>query len=213
MTEVLVIWDFDCTFIDEDSDEIVVKNLSAKVVQEKRDIYASNTMHWVELMNHTVHRLAEEGISRNQIETCIANIPLHNEVVETLKLCAKRQYDTKIVSDANQVFINVFLEANNIRQYIGEIFTNPAEFDEKGILNIRRYHSPELPPHGCPECPVNMCKGAIINKILTTKKYDKVYYIGDGNGDYCPCSKLTKHDHVLCRKGYPLEKNNSKKTY
>ena len=51
--------------------------------------------------------------------------------------------------------------------------------------------------------------GAIPNPIsgLIAIKGDKIVYIGDGGGDYCPCCRLRQgRDVALVRQNYPLHK-------
>ncbi|KAJ0985308.1 hypothetical protein J5N97_003664 [Dioscorea zingiberensis] len=41
-------------------------------------------------------------------------------------------------------------------------------------------------------------------KALASTNGEHIIYLGDGKGDYCPSLKLTKGDHVMARKVYPL---------
>jgi len=66
--------------------------------------------------------------------------------------------DLKIVSDANQFFIEKILEHHDLLDCFSEIYTNPTSLDDNGNLRILPYHSDALPPHSCNLCPSNLCK-------------------------------------------------------
>jgi hypothetical protein len=42
-----------------------------------------------------------------------------------------------------------------------------------GRLRVRPYHDSTLPPHGCPHCPPNMCKGVLYYNLLTPLNTNK----------------------------------------
>lgn len=130
------------------------------------------------------------------------------------------------------MFIEEFVHHHGIHGFFGKgIRTNGASFTEDGRLEVKPYHSSSRPPHGCPLCPPNMCKGEVkerplnvydacwtnlvkgklvnnshqpslnpIGAILDDLMYpegegacraaDKVIYVGDGGGDYCPVLRL-----------------------
>ena len=65
-------------------------------------------------------------------------------------------------------------------------------------------------PHGCPNgCAANICKGQVIDAWYGAPlpaSAPPIIYIGDGNNDWCPASRLRSTDHILARRGYPLER-------
>lgn len=73
-------------------------------------------------------------------------------------VCFNCRCDLKIVSDANQFFIDKILEQHDLLDCFSEIYTNAASVDENGNLRILPYHSDALPPHSCNPCPSNLCK-------------------------------------------------------
>jgi len=90
------------------------------------------------------------------------------------------------------------------------IYTNPAKFDENGRLRVSYF---DTIASECPNCPRNMCKGRIIDRIR--RRYDQRFtngesiqylYVGDGAGDYCPMTRLSSHDIAAVRRGFALEK-------
>jgi len=43
----------------------------------------------------------------------------------------------------------------------------------------------------------------VIEELLLQHNYRQVIYLGDGRGDYCPCTRLGPNDHILARQKYP----------
>ena len=43
----------------------------------------------------------------------------------------------------------------------------------------------------------------VIEELLLRRNYRQVIYLGDGRGDYCPCTRLGPNDHILARQKYP----------
>ena len=43
----------------------------------------------------------------------------------------------------------------------------------------------------------------VIEELLLQHNYLQVIYLGDGRGDYCPCTRLGPNDHILARQNYP----------
>ncbi len=43
----------------------------------------------------------------------------------------------------------------------------------------------------------------VLEELLLQRNYQHVIYLGDGKGDYCPCSRLGPNDHILARQNYP----------
>lgn len=42
----------------------------------------------------------------------------------------------------------------------------------------------------------------MIEELLLKERRDCVVYVGDGGGDYCPCTKLGSMDVILARSSY-----------
>eukprot|EP00002_Diphylleia_rotans_P021979 TRINITY_DN4292_c0_g1_i3.p1 TRINITY_DN4292_c0_g1~~TRINITY_DN4292_c0_g1_i3.p1 ORF type:complete len:232 (+),score=40.69 TRINITY_DN4292_c0_g1_i3:221-916(+) len=165
-------------------------------------------IQWTTLMDLCMKKLHEEGHSRQKLVSVLSQIQLDPLMKSALSQCHASGSIFYILSDANQVFIETILEANECSQYFQRVLTNPGFFDETGRLNIKPYQDFLVNPHGCPLCPLNMCKGSILlSQILSNHpSRGPVAYIGDGRGDFCPCAALSGEDHVLARKDYPLHK-------
>lgn len=109
---------------------------------------------------------------------------------------------------------NVMPQSKDMSDFFEEIITNPAEWDESGLLKLRRRIDPSGPQHLCKVgCSPNMCKGsaflffvcvylslsntdvlvgeeleAFLNK--SGYSFDRVVYVGDGHNDFCPILRL-----------------------
>jgi len=90
-----------------------------------------------------------------------------------------------------------------------EVVTNPAEWDESGLLQVRRRIDPSGPQHQCKVgCSPNMCKGDELDAFLgrQVQPYDLMAYVGDGENDFCPILRLRSGDIAFVRKGRGLQK-------
>ncbi|KAF5453034.1 hypothetical protein F2P56_027981 [Juglans regia] len=203
MVGIVVVFDFDKTIIDSDSDNWVVDELGAT------DLFNDllPTMpNWNSLMDRMLKELHARGKTIEDIADVFKRIPIHPRIVPAIKAAHALGCDLRIVSDANTFFIETILKHLELREYFSEINTNPSLVDEEGRLRIFPYHDSHKPPHGCSLCPPNMCKGLIIETIQASvsEEEEKFIYLGDGSGDYCPSLKLRDGDHVMPRKDFPV---------
>jgi pyridoxal phosphate phosphatase PHOSPHO2 len=81
--------------------------------------------------------------------------------VEALKDAQKTTF--LCLSNANSVYIQTILQSRGLDALFDEVVTNPAHWEESGLLSLRRRVDPDGPQHGCKVgCSPNMCKGACI---------------------------------------------------
>lgn len=207
MAGTVVVFDFDKTIIDCDSDNWVVDSLGATELFNR----LLPTMPWNTLMDKMMTEIHKQGKSIDDVVETLERTPIHPRIIQAIKSAHALGCDLKIVSDANMFFIETILKHHEISGCFSEINTNPSFVDGEGKLRISPFHDFASSPHGCSLCPPNMCKGMVIKRIqeaaLTVegkKKKKKMVYLGDGSGDYCPTLKLTDGDSVMPRKSYPL---------
>ncbi|KAK9066190.1 hypothetical protein SSX86_013511 [Deinandra increscens subsp. villosa] len=203
MSGIVVIFDFDKTIIDIDSDNWVVDELGAT------DLFNEliPTMPWNSLMDKMMGELHSQGKTIEDIEQVLSRVPIHPRIVPAIKAAHASGCDLRVVSDANTFYIETVLNHLGIRGCFSEINTNPGFVDDEGRLRILPYHDFHTSPHGCPLCPPNMCKGKIIERIQSTFKAEKdkkIIYLGDGAGDFCPGTKLVEGDYMMPRKDFPV---------
>ncbi|KAK1434196.1 hypothetical protein QVD17_11115 [Tagetes erecta] len=203
MSEIVVIFDFDKTIIDVDSDNWVVDELGAT------DLFNQllTTMPWNSVMDKMMQELHLQGKTIDDIKQVLNRIPIHPRIVPAIKAAHALGCDLRVVSDANTFFIETVLEHLGVRECFSEINTNPGFVDDEGKLRILSYHDFLKAPHGCTLCPPNMCKGKVVERIqstLKTTKDKRIIYLGDGAGDFCPSLKLMEGDYMMPRKDFPV---------
>ncbi|KAK9281219.1 hypothetical protein L1049_004114 [Liquidambar formosana] len=130
MAGIVVVFDFDKTIIDCDSDNWVVDELAAT------DLFNQllPTMPWNSLMDRMMKELHSQGKTIQDIVEVLKRVPMHPRVIPAIKSANALGCDLKIVSDANLFFIETILEHHGLRNYFSEIYTNPSFVDEEGRL-------------------------------------------------------------------------------
>ncbi|KAK7268169.1 hypothetical protein RIF29_20859 [Crotalaria pallida] len=203
MAGIVVVFDFDKTIIDCDSDNWVVDELGFT------DLFNQllPTLPWNTLMDRMMMELHSHGKTIENIVEVLQKIPIHPRVIPAIKAAHASGCDLRVVSDANTFFIETILKHLGIRDCFSEINTNPGFVDEEGKLRILPYHDFNKCPHGCSLCPSNMCKGLIIERIqnsISPEENKRFIYLGDGAGDYCPSLRLKEKYFMMPRKNFPV---------
>uniref|UniRef100_K3XL51 Uncharacterized protein n=1 Tax=Setaria italica TaxID=4555 RepID=K3XL51_SETIT len=161
---VVVVFDFDRTIIDWDSDDWVVTKLgAADAFQRLRP-----TMRWNPLMDRMMEELHARGKTVEDIRDCLRSAPLDAHVISAIKTAASLGCDLKVVSDANTFFIETVLAHHGVLGCFSEISTNPARVDADGRLRISPFHDSASAPHGCSLCPDNMCKVWTVGRWISS---------------------------------------------
>lgn len=198
----MIVFDFDWTLIDDDSDRWVISNMGLSELFNQLRL----TLPWNSLMDRLMEELHLRGKRIEDIRECLKQVPLHPRTVAAIRSAHTSGCDLKVLSDANQFYIETILKHHGLYDCFSEIITNPTVVDSEGRLRILPYHD-LTSLHGCNLCPPNLCKGLIINRGTNLSLGDgKVQYIylGDGKGDFCPTLKLDEGDHVMPRKEFTL---------
>ncbi|CAI8611967.1 unnamed protein product [Vicia faba] len=202
-SNIVVVFDFDKTIIDCDSDNWVVDELGFT------DLFNQlfPIMPFNKLMDRMMMELHCNGKTIEDIVEVLKRVPIHPRMIPAIKAANALGCDLRIVSDANTFFIETILNNLGIRECFSEINTNPGYVDEQGRLRVLPYHHLNQTPHRCNLCPINMCKGLIINRIqdcFPCEENKRFIYLGDGSGDYCPSLNLKEKDFVMPRKNFPV---------
>ncbi|KAK2532540.1 Phospho2 [Columba livia] len=180
----LLVFDFDHTIIDENSDTWIVKCAPEKKLPNGlRNSYRPG--RWTEYMGRVFVYLGDNGIKEDEMERTMTTIPFTAGMVDLLGFIGenKELFDCIIVSDSNTVFIDWILKAAGFHKVFDEVFTNPAAFGSTGYLTVQNFHA-----HHCAQCPKNLCKRKVLKEFL-----DKQLERG-------------KDDIAMPRQGYTLEK-------
>eukprot|EP00062_Callorhinchus_milii_P005793 gi/632945639/ref/XP_007888165.1/ PREDICTED: pyridoxal phosphate phosphatase PHOSPHO2 [Callorhinchus milii] len=205
--KTLLVFDFDHTIIDENSDTWVVRcTPENKLPHWLRKSYQGKG--WNEYMGRVLGYIGAQGINESKMKQVMEAIPYTPGMVNLLQfICQNKDFfDCIIISDSNTVFIDWILKATESGVSFNRIFSNPAGFDDQGHLTLQSFHS-----HDCSQCPDNLCKKKVLLDFVDDQfkagvRYSRTIYIGDGGNDVCPTVGLKTFDIVMPRKGYRLEK-------
>jgi phosphoethanolamine/phosphocholine phosphatase len=209
MARVIVVFDFDKTIIDVDSDNWVVDSLGATAEFER----LLPTMPWNTLMDTMMCELHARGHTLADVASALKAAPLDPRVAAAVRAAHALGCDLRVLSDANAFFIDTALDHHGLRSCFSEVNTNPSRVDSSGArLRVAPCHQFDLAAgvvaHGCGlgTCPPNMCKGLVLDRVLREAEAEgkRVIYLGDGRGDYCPALRLRREDLVMPRRGFPV---------
>lgn len=166
---------------------------------------------WVAYMQYIFDMLRDHNISEDTIREAMRNVPANPGMIELIKtLHDDHDFDIIIISDANTLFIETWLAANELTEYVRRLISHKAEFSAvDGSLRIAPHEARSTCPLSMGS--INMCKGRVLDDYIAECRsnealvYLSVYYIGDGNNDVCPVMRLSDHDFACPRKGYKLD--------
>ncbi|XP_049614392.1 probable phosphatase phospho1 [Syngnathus scovelli] len=202
----LVLFDFDETLVNENSDDAVLQALPGQQLPDwLKNSYREG--HYNEYMRQILAYMAEQGVTPHAIRSALESIPPTPGALALLHFLQSHQHDFElaVVSDANMYFIETWLKHAGVRHLFQRIFTNPASFDDAERLVLLPFHT-----HSCPRCPDNMCKQVILREYLALRQkergtpFQQVFYVGDGANDVCPSLALGPRDAVFPRRDFPL---------
>jgi len=200
----LIAFDFDQTIIDANSDLVVIDMIEGEVPEEAQKLYTED--NWTDYMQAIFKHLHDAGVKKKQFDDLLASLPFVRGLPALLKWLRESDYEIIIISDSNSYFIEHVLSTHGLSQYVTEIFTNPARFDDEGPLRIEWFHVQD----SCNLSTKNMCKGQILEEYIAKRKSEQVcfrhhYYCGDGSNDFCPSLRLEEGDVTFPRVGFKLE--------
>lgn len=205
----LFVFDFDETIVDCNSDSWVHQLLADKRIP--LDLEYRMGQDYFKHVQSVLNHLYSKGVRKRDYNECLGAMPAVEGIVDPLiKTLGNNPdtYDVVILSDANSFFIDSYLQATGLKDSIFSVITNHGEFSDDGQLLIKEYHNQTH----CDLSSRNLCKGEALKNFIGRRMlddktvYNRVYYVGDGQNDFCPCVKLGSSDFIFPRKGYPLER-------
>ncbi|KAG5353501.1 hypothetical protein C0989_006315 [Termitomyces sp. Mn162] len=201
---------------DQDTDRYIFEVLAPDLRRYMKS--AKQHTQWTDLVAQSLQKIHARGITRQQIETTLASMPFHPAMTRaTSKLKSEGKTTFFCLSNANSVFISTILKSKGLDNLFDQITTNPAEWDDTGLLKLRRRVDLNGPQHTCKVgCSPNMCKGAAPTSLpqphshfLTGEEldafikqhgpFDRIVYTGDGSNDFCPVLRLRRSVHPPSR--------------
>ncbi|OZJ05767.1 hypothetical protein BZG36_01326 [Bifiguratus adelaidae] len=134
LPRVLAVFDFDWSLINHDSDYWVVNGLAPEVWEETHALSQAGGQ-WTDLMDRALGRMHQLGITREQIEQRLDDVPVHPGLLKTVELLSSMTppADLFILSDANTAFIDRILRSYKIRHLF-------RIHQDEGEVNVQRHH-------------------------------------------------------------------------
>ena len=133
---LLVIWDFDWTLINENSDTYVIEQCGGAGATAK--MKALTGLFWTQRMSlmlqHLTGRLGAHvgaglGVTAADMARCMKGIPVFPENLDLVRALGEREDVVQvIVSDANTLFIETYLEQMGLGGCFDAVYTNPVEW-------------------------------------------------------------------------------------
>ncbi|XP_014604555.1 PREDICTED: probable phosphatase phospho2 [Polistes canadensis] len=202
----LIVFDFDHTIVDDNTD-LIVRNLlpDDQLTDEVQNLYLQNG--WTLYMNKIFELLHKNSIGLKEIEAAIIDIPPSPGFDALIKELHIRGYEIIIISDSNSLLIDIWLKSRQLDNLISKVFTNPAHVSDDGMIKINMYHVQDF----CKLSMINLCKGHILENYIKERLEEKIHfkriaYVGDGKNDLCPVLRLSENDLAFPRIDYPLLK-------
>ena len=203
----LIIFDFDKTITQNDTFEEQIQLLNSKEAEDDllRRVYDEN---WASVMAETYERFYDMKITIQDINKYIDKVEINKGMKELFNfLKDKKDKFLLVIFSAGHLYqVNRVLEKNNLTNFFDDIVAfNSYVKDGKIIIDKPKEFS-------CDRCMgVGQCKTQEFN-ILKNKYekknifFDKIYYICDGENDFCLARNLKKDDELLIRKAFSLDK-------
>ncbi|PVG01207.1 hypothetical protein CPB86DRAFT_699888 [Serendipita vermifera] len=210
---ILIVFDFDWSFVDQDTDRWVFEVNSLGLRRKMENL--ESTVQWTDVVAMMLRDGHSKGMTREDIENALKILPVHPAMIRAVNHLKKSEDPVVTffcLSNSNEVFIDTILKDKKLDDLFYRITTNPAEWQDDGLLVVRRRIDPNGPQHSCTVgCSPNMCKGEELSAFLNEhSEYDQVIYVGDGSNDFCPVLRLRKQDMVLARVSRGLQRRINK---
>ena len=149
----LIAFDFDQTIIDANSDTAVIDLIHGPVPDEAQKLYADD--NWTDYMQAIFRLLHAQGAKKKRYDDLLASLPFVEGLPDLLQWLVSNDFEVIVISDSNSYFIDHVLTTHDLDGLVTRVFTNPARFDENGVLLIEWYHVQDY----CNLSNKNLCKG------------------------------------------------------
>jgi pyridoxal phosphate phosphatase PHOSPHO2 len=85
MTQCLVVWDFDWSLVNENSDVYIVQQLAPDLMPEFSQLKAQG-LGWTQIVAKQMESLWQRGFREQDIIACLAQLPLQPRMLDTVNL-------------------------------------------------------------------------------------------------------------------------------
>ncbi len=136
--KTLVVFDFDHTIVDDNSDTWVIRSTPEQTLPDwLKKSYQKGL--WTEYMGRVLTYIREQSVQPEHMRAVMESIPFTDGMTELLTFISesKKDIDCIIISDSNSIFIDWVLRASGLKSAIDGVFTNPASIDARGYMSVR----------------------------------------------------------------------------
>ncbi|RXK35649.1 pyridoxal phosphate phosphatase phospho2 [Tremella mesenterica] len=212
----LIVFDFDWSFVDQDTDRWVFEVLSTELrrkLQERKSSQNTGIQCTPDVVDQTMYDLFKAGFTREDVSGALRILPFHPAMKRAVLSLKERSPETTFIclSNSNEIYIGTILAKHGLTDLFDVIITNPARWDDQhpDLIHVGRRLPASSPPHGCSVgCLANMCKGDELDAYLAAHggrdSFKRIAYVGDGANDFCPLLRMRSGDVAYVRKGFEL---------
>lgn len=195
----LILFDFDHTLIDVNSDTWILQQISPRLHEHMLRRRRQDGVQWTALMDECIGMaLSMERETAESIKNRFRGVQIDSSMKRLLSMASRcESIHVAIVSDANQHYIEWILEWNGLLHCVDEIVTNPSvlldttttmvttvkdDGDGGGGGGAAAHSSMRVLPlygrskeqeHRCDRgCPANMCKADILVQLCRGERFD-----------------------------------------
>ncbi len=205
----LIVFDFDNTVVNANTD-VVVQDIPTGTLPLPGEVNKVKNQGWTAFMQAVFKHHHGNGVKEEDYYEKLDEIPFVPGVREMIEILAGPEYNNFvemiIVSDANSVFIDRILGQNGLSEFFSTVVTNPAEFEDSGLLRVTPYRRQDH----CALSAANLCKGDAVDEYVKKRKEEGgiefvlIGYAGDGDNDLCPMVRLPEGSLLFPRDGYRI---------
>ncbi len=196
----LLIFDFDETIVDQDSEEELLK-LTFTKQQYNQIISTISKLDFFEGFNYYFKLMKEKGLTLKDINNNLYKLQLSPKMLNLFNYIKKNKskFDVVILSSCIDYSIKQVLKhygySDLVEQYLcTKAYVEPEKSDKLLYVPKNQF------PHTCDLCSDSQCKSSELEKFLKMKKYkkyEKKLFVCDGDNDYCPSKNVLKKGDIL----------------
>ena len=195
----LLIFDFDQTLVDQDSEyEVAHMTLSE---EEYHKIVEMDKVDYYDTFNYFFKRIKEIGLTLQDYHKKLEQLELSPKMKELFDFLRKNRskYEIIILSGDIDYSIKYVLKYHGFLDLFDDFILNKCEVqgdDAERLIYVPR----DQFPHNCNLCISSQCKGLELKKFLEKndrKKYEKIIFVCDGGNDFCPSKTILKKGDIV----------------
>ena len=195
----LIIFDFDGTIIDQDSEEELLKNIFTKEEYNKIMNVLEN-LEFFDGFNYYFKRMKDLGITLKDMDSKLQKFQLTPKIKELFDYLRKIKTNSEIIicSSGIDYSIKYILKYHGFLDLFDDFICTKGNIEgEKSdkLLNVPK----DQFPHSCGLCGPSQCKSTELRKYIkkNKNKFEKIIFVCDGSNDFCPSKKILKKGDIL----------------